>query len=223
MLLQVTDLNKTYQRGHESFYAVQDANLNINAGDFISIIGRSGSGKSTFLNMITGFLTPTTGTVFLDNINLHSLGDEKLSALRNSRFGYIPQGSGLLSNLTVFENVCLPFYLGTQEGHIEDRASFLLDEIELAHLAKMYPANLSGGELRRIMIARALINSPDILIADEPTSDLDPETTKDIMDLFVRINKKGTTMLIVTHELSTLEYGNRVLSMQNGQLSENVN
>ena len=221
MLLQASGLNKIYERNQKDFFAVNDASLTIQSGDFINIIGRSGSGKSTFLNMLTGLLRPTSGTVHFGNIDIYSLDDEKLSTLRNSHFGYIPQGSGLLTNLTVFENLCLPFYIGMNDGAIEDRAAFLLEEIGLNHLAQMYPANLSGGELRRIMIARALINSPDIVIADEPTSDLDAETTKDIMNLFTNINKKGTTLIIITHELGTLSHGNRILTMKDGQLSEN--
>jgi len=223
MLLQVNSLNKIYERGQETFYAVKDVDLAVKKGDFISITGRSGSGKSTFLNMLTGFLLPSSGSIQFDNLDIFSLDDERISTLRNSRFGYIPQGSGLLGNLTVFDNIRLPFYLDSHEGDISDRAAFLLEEIKLAHLANMYPANLSGGELRRIMIARALINSPDILIADEPTSDLDVETTKVIMDLFMRINKKGTTIIIVTHEHSTLVCGNRVLVMKEGRLLENSN
>ena len=222
MLLQANGLSKVYERGQKPFYAVENVHLNVQAGDFVSIVGRSGSGKSTFLNMMTGLLTPSSGTVRLNDVDIYGLDDDKLSTLRNKHFGYIPQGSGLLANLTVFDNLCLPFYLDRYEGTIEDRAAFLLAEIELSHLEKMYPANLSGGELRRIMIARALINSPELIIADEPTSDLDVETTKEIMDLFGRINKQGTTIVIVTHELATVEYGNRVLTMESGQLSEHL-
>ena len=146
--------------------------------------------------------------------------DKDISELRNTRLGYIPQGLGTLSTLTVFDNVRLPYFLSRRQGDASGRASFLLDEVGISALADMLPSQLSGGELRRVLIARALLNEPDILIADEPTSDLDIETTREIMELFARINKNGTTILIVTHELDTLKFGNRVLTMVSGQLTE---
>lgn len=220
MLLEVKGLSREYTRGDKKFRAVDNADLSIGRGDFVSIIGRSGSGKSTLLNMIAGLLTPTSGSIRLEGTELYSLKDKEVSRLRNARLGYIPQGFGALSNLSVFDNVRLPYFLSRRQGDASGRATFLLEEVGISPLADMLPSRLSGGELRRVLIARALMNEPDLLIADEPTSDLDTVTTKEIMELFARVNKNGTTILIVTHELDTLEFGNRVLTMASGRLTE---
>lgn len=220
MLFDMKGLSKQYTRGDKTFLAVDDVDLSIYSGDFVSIAGRSGSGKSTLLNMAAGLLMPTSGSIRLEGTDLYALKDKEISELRNARMGYIPQGSGALSNLTVFDNVRLPYYLSKRQGDASGRASYLLDAVGISALADMLPSRLSGGELRRVLIARALMNEPDVLIADEPTSDLDVETTREIMELFTRINKRGTTILVVTHELDTLDFGNRVLTMTAGRLTE---
>lgn len=220
MFLEIKALCKEYKRGDRLFPAVDSVDLSVCRGDFINIIGRSGSGKSTLLNMLTGLLAPTSGSIELNGSDITALTDKEMCAFRNSRLGYIPQGGGLLSNMTVHDNVRLPFYLSKRQGDASGRASLLLEEVGLASLAGMYPAQLSGGEVRRVLVARSLMNAPDILIADEPTSDLDTGTTQEIMELFSRVNKSGTTLLIVTHELDTLKFGNRVLVMSSGVLTE---
>lgn len=220
MLLEIKGFSKEYQRRGKAFWAVNSVDLSIGQGDFVNIIGCLGSGKSTLLNMAAGLLMPTSGSIRLNGTELYALKDKDISELRNTRLGYIPQGLGTLSTLTVFDNVRLPCFLSRRQGDASGRASFLLDEVGISSLADMLPSQLSGGELRRVLIARALMNEPDILIADEPTSDLDIETTREIMELFARINQNGTTILIVTHELDTLEFGNRVLTMASGQLTE---
>ncbi|MEY8352693.1 ABC transporter ATP-binding protein [Lachnospiraceae bacterium 54-53] len=220
MFLEIKSLTREYERGNEKFFAVKDTDLSVEAGDFISIVGRSGSGKSTFLNMIAGLVKPTSGQIKLEETDIWSLKDREISKLRNTRLGYIPQGYGILADLTVFDNVRLPYFFSKRSGDAAGRAAFLLNEVGISGLSEMMPSRLSGGELRRVLIARALMNEPDILIADEPTSDLDVGTTREIMELFCRINKAGTAILIVTHELDTLGYGNRVLTMKSGQLLE---
>ncbi|MDR0877985.1 MAG: ABC transporter ATP-binding protein [Treponema sp.] len=227
MLLEVKDLTKEYKRNNLFFQAVRHANLNVDAGDFVSIIGRSGSGKSTLLNMITGLLNPSSGNVNIAGKSIQGLSDLDLSHLRNSQIGYVPQGMSLLANLSVLENISLPAFLfknnnnkHTNGDEIAERSLALLDQTGTSHLAASYPKQLSGGELRRVSIARALINKPALLIADEPTGDLDAETTAGIMDLFRGIARKGTAVLIVTHELDTLDYGNRVYRMDAGVLRE---
>lgn len=219
-MLDIQGLSRTYQRGGKTLTAVDHVDLSVSRGDFVSIVGRSGSGKSTLLNMIAGLLTPTSGRIVLEGTDIYALKDKQISELRNTRLGYIPQGAGALSTLTVFDNVRLPFYLSKRQGDASGRASFLLDAVGISALAGLPPSRLSGGELRRVLIARALMNEPDVLIADEPTSDLDIETTKEIMELFARIHKNGTTILMVTHELDTLEYGNRIMTMASGKLTE---
>jgi putative ABC transport system ATP-binding protein len=218
-LLELKEVTKEYKRGGRSFNAVNHASLSVEPGDFISIIGRSGSGKTTLLNMSAGLLYPTTGTVLFEGNDIHCLKDKELSFLRNAKIGYVPQGQSLLSNFTVFDNVCIPWSLFKREGDVEGRAFILLEKVGISHLAASYPRELSGGEMRRVSIARALINEPRLLIADEPTGDLDTQTTAEIMGLFSRIAREGTAVLIVTHELDTLDYGNKTYSMDAGNLS----
>jgi len=218
-LLELRELTKEYRRGNRAFNAVNGVNLSVERGDFISIIGRSGSGKSTLLNMSAGLLKPSTGTVLFEGRDIFSLHDLSISLLRNEKIGFVPQGQSLLSNFTVLENVCIPWFLFKREGNPEERAFSLLEKTGIDHLAASYPKQLSGGEMRRVAIARALVNNPALLIADEPTSDLDAETTADIMRLLSVIAKEGTAVLIVTHELDMLSYGNKTYSMNSGNLS----
>jgi putative ABC transport system ATP-binding protein len=219
-ILELQGLTKEYTRGGRSFNAVDNANLTVMSGDFISIIGRSGSGKSTLLNMTAGLLKPTKGNVYFDGKDISAFNDEETSLFRNEKAGYVPQGQSLLSNFTVLENVCIPWFLFKREGEPEEKALALLEKTGIRHLASSYPKELSGGEMRRVAIARALINNPPLLIADEPTSDLDSETTADIMKLFSSIAREGTAVLIVTHELDTLTYGNKTYTMNAGILGE---
>jgi len=221
-VLELRGLTKEYRRGDRAFNAVNGVNLSVERGDFISIIGRSGSGKSTLLNMSAGLLKPSAGTVLFDGRDVFGLDDKSISLLRNEQIGFVPQGQSLLSNFTVLENVCIPWFLFKREGDPEERAFSLLEKTGIDHLAASYPKQLSGGEMRRVAIARALVNNPGIIIADEPTSDLDAETTAEIMRLLSAIAKEGTAVLIVTHELDTLSYGNKVYSMNAGNLSLNA-
>jgi putative ABC transport system ATP-binding protein len=221
-LFELQGLTKEYHRGGRAFNAVNCASLSVEAGDFISIIGRSGSGKSTLLNMSAGLIKPTSGTVFFDGKDVYRLNDRDISWFRNEKIGYVPQGQSLLSNFTVLENVCIPWFLFKREGDAEGRAFILLEKVGISHLVAAYPKELSGGEMRRVAIARALINNPALLIADEPTSDLDAQTTADIMSLFSAITREGTAVLIVTHELDTLDCGNKTYVMDAGNLAPRI-
>ena len=218
--LILKDLCRTFVRGGVPFFAVDHVSLTVREGDFVTIIGRSGSGKSTLLGMAAGMLSPSSGTVELCGEVLNGKNDAELSRLRGSVVGYIPQDAPALPALTVLENVMLPACLYPRGGDIEGAARLLLDRFGIAHLADSMPAELSGGELRRAMIARSLINRPRLLVADEPTSDLDVETTRSIMDEFSHLNAEGMTVLIVSHDLESLKYGSRVFSMESGKLSE---
>jgi putative ABC transport system ATP-binding protein len=220
MFLEVKGLTKEYKRNDSVFAAVAGVNLSVSPADFISITGRSGSGKSTLLNMIAGLLTPTSGSIEIDGQDISALSDKEASLVRNSKIGYIPQGQSVLANFTVLDNVRLPFYLFKRQGDATEKALSLLAQVGIPHLSLSYPRQLSGGELRRISIARALINSPSLLLADEPTSDLDPETSAEIMALFRRISQNGTAVLLVTHQLETTSYGNSVYTMADGILTK---
>ena len=221
-MLELKQLKRVYDRDDiASFIAVDNVDLNIMRGDFVSIIGKSGSGKSTMLNMIVGLLRPTSGKILINGADLWSMNDKNMAKMRNSKIGYIPQSMSLLSNLTIIDNVRLPFYLAQREGNCIERAMNLLEEMRIQNLAERYPAHLSSGEMRRAAIARALINKPEILIADEPTGDLDEETTEEVMKLFSGVYCKGITILMVTHEYDITIYGNRVCTMSSGKLIEN--
>ena len=216
-ILKIKDLCKKYK--NRNSFAVDNVNLEIHSGDFVNIIGRSGSGKSTLLNMLAGMLTPTSGEINFDGENFLQKNDTELSRIRNEKIGFIPQWSCALGNLTVSENILLPFYLYPHNGDGEGFAYILMERLGIEKLANSYPAELSGGELRRVLIVRALINRPQIIIADEPTSDLDSETSKNIMQEFSDLNSDGTTLLLVSHDLDTLQYGNRVYEMREGRLT----
>lgn len=219
-MLEIKNITKIYKRANIPFKAVNDVSLKIEKGDFIHIIGRSGSGKSTLLNIIATLLNTDEGELFLENKNYKNLNDDEKSKFRNENIGFIPQSPSLLSYLNVLENVMLPYDLYDREGDSENRAMYFLKELAIEHLAKSYPKELSGGELKKVTIARALMNEPKILIADEPTSDLDIENTKEVMELLSKINERGATLLVVTHELDTLKYGKKIFTMSEGILME---
>lgn len=200
MLLEVKSLCRQYLREGKPFMAVDNASFNIDKGQFVSIIGASGSGKSTLLNMIAGIITPTSGDILLEGGSILGLGDREISSVRNGKIGFVPQGQTSLGNLTVLDNVCLPFYFEPRSGDPAARAMELLEKVGIGHLAYAYPRELSGGEQRRVAVARALINGPQLLLLDEPTSDLDPKTTAGILEMTADIARGGTAVLMVTHE-----------------------
>ena len=219
MLLDVKNLRKDYQRGSQHFSAVNNVSFSMAQTDFITIMGKSGSGKTTLLNMIAGLLTPTQGKITINGTNLFELDDKQVSAFRNQNIGYIPQGSSLLPNLTALENIRLPFYLTKREKQSSlNYALELLEKAKIGYLKDTYPANMSGGEMRRIAILRALICRPQLVIADEPTSDLDEESSAQIMALLTEIHQQGTGLLIVTHDNDVANYSQRTLKMSSGRL-----
>ncbi len=220
MILKAEGLIKEYTRGSRKFNAVDNVSIEVEKGDFINIIGKSGSGKSTLINMLSGMITPTSGTIYLNGNNIVDKSDDDVSNIRNEHIGFIPQLSATLPYLTVIENVCLPFFTYKREGDVAGKAMLILEKLGIKDLANAYPRELSGGELRRVLIARAMINNPYIIIADEPTSDLDVESTKEVMEMLKKINEEGTTLLIVSHELDTLHYGKKVYTMESGRLIE---
>ena len=171
------------------------------------------------LNILAGLLTPTSGDVRFEGLEYGKLSDGELSKLRNARMGYIMQGHNVLSNFTVLQNVLLPHGFFKRGDDPTDRAFFLLEQVGLRPLAFQYPSSLSGGELRRVSVARALLMSPKLLIADEPTGDLDEETASEIVKLFSAIVKKGTALLMATHDKEAALYADRLYTMKSGRLS----
>ena len=217
-IIKTENLSKSFKRGSNTLFAVKNVNFTLEEGDFVNIIGRSGSGKSTFLNLLSGLLKPTEGKIFAKGKDMSDFSDREISKYRNEVIGFVPQSLGTLPNLNVLENVSLPYYLFKRDDSAYEKAAMLLDLMGILHLKDDFPKNLSGGELKRVLIARSMINSPELLILDEPTSDLDKNTTMEIMDLLKKINSKGTALIIVTHELDILKYGNTLCQMEDGSL-----
>ncbi|MGP1604160.1 MAG: ABC transporter ATP-binding protein [Treponema sp.] len=219
MLLEALNISKTFKRREEDFYAVKNVDFSLSKGEFVFICGRSGSGKTTLLNLLAGLLNADSGTVLYNDKNIFEFSDNEKSFYRNEYIGFVPQTIGSLPNLSVLDNVRLPHFLFKRDGDGKDRALFLLEMMGIAGLKDELPKNLSGGETKRMLIARALINSPTVLIADEPTSDLDSSTTKDVMSTLKSINAEGTAVIIVTHDNDILSSDIKTYTMSDGCLA----
>lgn len=219
-LINVNNLSKSFKRGERDFFAIDNVSFDVKEKDFINIIGKSGSGKSTLLTLLSAIIGPTSGYILVEGKNLSDMDDEEKSGYRNEFIGYVPQSLGTLPTLNVLDNVRLPYFFKNREGDGVERARMLLDMCGILDLENDFCKNLSGGELKRVLIARALMNEPKILIADEPTSDLDSKITIEIMNMLKEINEKGTTIIIVTHDNDLLKYGSRLLEMTDGKLNE---
>ncbi|MCL2382202.1 MAG: ABC transporter ATP-binding protein [Treponema sp.] len=222
MLLETKGLTKSYERRGEQFAAVNNACLTARPDSFVCITGESGSGKSTLLNMLTGLLKQDSGEIWFDGVNLCALEDSQLTGLRNGKIGYIPQGNSLLYNFSVLENVMLPWYLTHKtdtRDTVRDAARELLARTGIAHLEHENPRNLSGGEARRVAISRSLIMGPRILIADEPTADLDPRNSEEVIRLFAEFHSRGVAVIVATHhERQILSCANQHFVMDSGNL-----
>ncbi|MDR3020708.1 MAG: ABC transporter ATP-binding protein [Treponema sp.] len=220
MNIEVSNLTKEYIQGGEPFNALNNVNLSISSGQFYCITGRSGSGKSTLMNIIAGLTIPTSGSVYLDGQDIFALSDKELSLYRNSKIGFVPQGVSILSSLEVIDNVRLPFYLSKREGDSTKEAYNLLKLVGIEKLAGSMPRQLSGGQLKRVAIARALINKPAFLLADEPTGDLDVQTTSELLKIFRKTADEGTAVLMITHEPDTMQFADKRYDMKSGVLTQ---
>jgi putative ABC transport system ATP-binding protein/lipoprotein-releasing system ATP-binding protein len=222
MLVSLQAVSKTYPiAAGNAVKAVRDVTLNVERGEFVVITGRSGSGKTTLLNLAAGLTKPTAGQVFLDGLNLWKLPDRQQSAVRNQKIGFIFQFPSLLPTLNVLENVTLPtvFNSNHRSPPAVDRATELLHTVGLSDKLTAFPRQLSAGQQQRVVIARSLINQPEILLADEATSDLDEQTEHEIMELLKEIHAETrVTILLVTHTTQLVSYGTRALQMANGTL-----
>jgi len=201
---------------------VRHVSLTVSRGDFIIIVGRSGSGKTTLLNLAAGLVKPTSGEVFIGDANVRNMNDKQLSLLRNRKIGFVFQYPSLLSSLNALENVALPasFGPGQRRRNANARASELLELMGLSERLESYPRQLSAGEQKRVVIARSLMNAPEVVLADEPTSDLDEQTEQEIMTLMRQIHAEGVTIMIVTHSLELMRYATRALRMEDGVLTD---
>lgn len=198
--------------------AVRPLGLELGPGSLTALTGRSGSGKSTLLSMLAGMLAPTSGTVLLDGADLYSLDERSRSRLRNAKIGLVPQGHTALRALSVLDNVLLPSVLYSRRRPPRRRAESLLEAVGIAELARVGPHELSGGELRRMAVARALLMEPGVVLADEPTAGLDEESTAAVLELLRKTAQEGAAVLVVTHEEEAARFADRVLTMNAGEL-----
>lgn len=236
LVVNLKNVTREFKRKNRKFIAVDNVNFSLKAGDFVAIVGKSGNGKSTLLNMIAGLLKPTRGnvTIFGCNISLPSISDEQISAIRAKNIGFVTQSQTLLANLNVINNVILPVKIfdasskrigdSAEKLEPEDCANVtsfamdLLKRLNVDDLAHCYPRELSGGEMRRVMIARALINNPRLLLLDEPTGDLDSQNTQTVVSLLRDCADSGAAVLVVTHDESVAASANSVYTMDSGML-----
>ena len=219
-MIEARDLVKSYSDGGREVRPLDGVDFSCDKGEFILIVGRSGSGKTTFLNVLGGLTRPTSGRVTVDGNDILALSDAACAALRSRTIGFVFQFPGLLSTLSARGNVALSAEIAgsADKSASAKRAQNLLERVGLGEKAGSHPSHLSGGELKRTAIARALMNSPSLILADEPTADLDVETEREVMELFRELNREGTTIVMVTHSLDLAPYATRVLRMEKGKL-----
>ncbi|MCB1105705.1 MAG: ABC transporter ATP-binding protein [Cephaloticoccus sp.] len=219
------DIHKTYDSGEVKVHAVRGVSLEIHRGEFIAVMGASGSGKSTMMNLIGCLDRPTAGTYLLDGVDVSGLDRDELADIRNQKLGFVFQGFNLLSRTTALENVELPMLYGRKRvssRELRARAEHCLNIVGLSQRADHFPSQLSGGQQQRVAIARALVNEPQVLVADEPTGNLDSKTSVEILDVFQKLNEQGITILMVTHELDIAQYAKRNLIMRDGRIVSDV-
>ena len=219
-MIEAIKLNKSFITPRGRIDVLKNLSFSINERSFVGITGKSGAGKSTLLSIISGLQKPDSGQLTINDTNLLSLNDKELSGFRNQNIGFISQEQSFLENFTVLDNVRLPAFLGkkkiddTSAKEISARAEQLLDSLGIAHLAQNYPSTLSGGENHRVLIARALINNPQILLADEPTDSVDSERTDEIIKIFRRLADEGKTILIASHDKAALKLCDREIEIK---------
>lgn len=219
--IQVQQLRKTYNTGREQVHAMNDVSLEINQGEFVAVMGPSGSGKSTLLSVLGGLNHPTTGSVVVDGIEVYALSVEQCADFRREYLGFVFQSFQLLPYLTILENVMLPLTItGRSNKEQAAMATTILEKVGLHSKASRLPDELSGGEQQRVAIARALVNQPPIILADEPTGNLDTATSKEIMGLLQDLNGEDHTVIIVTHNLENLRYADRCIHLRDGKLNK---
>lgn len=222
-IISVQDLRKTYIMGAEKVHALQSISLGINKNEYVALMGPSGSGKSTLMNLIGCLDTPTSGDYILNNTNVSTMTDSELAEVRNIEIGFVFQTFNLLPRLTALDNVALPLvYAGLSKSKRIEKAMNALNAVGLGDRVTHKPNELSGGQRQRVAIARALVNDPSIILADEPTGNLDTKTSIEIMGIFEEIHNKGNTVIIVTHEPDIAEHAHRIIRLRDGYVESDV-
>jgi len=219
-MIEVENLIKVYRRGEIEVIAIRDVTLKINKGEFALLIGPSGSGKTTFLHLLGGIDRPTAGKIMVNGKNIAFFNDKQLTEYRRKEVGMVFQFFNLIPTLTALENVMLPMeFVGVPRGERKKRAEKLLEMVNLLDRKDHYPDELSGGEQQRVAIAVAMANDPPIILADEPTGELDTETGLEIIKLFKKLNDEGKTVIIATHDMRLKQYATRILEIQDGKIT----
>jgi putative ABC transport system ATP-binding protein len=222
-LIETRDLWKTYTMGSEEIHALRGISIDIDRGEYVAIMGPSGSGKSTLMNLIGCLDTPSKGTYLLNGKHVGDMNDNELARIRNEEIGFVFQTFNLLPRATALHNVELPLvYAGVSATDREARARGALERVELGDRMTHRPNELSGGQRQRVAIARALVNNPSILLADEPTGNLDSKTGAEIMSLFAKLHKAGNTIVLVTHEADVAAFAHRTIHIRDGQVEKDV-
>lgn len=222
-MIEMEQVRKEYQSGEQAVKALDGISLSIAENDYVAIMGPSGSGKSTLMNIIGCLDTPTGGTYSLDGERVDSLSDESLSRIRGRKIGFVFQSFHLLPRLTALENVALPLvYAGVPRARREERAREALARVGLSHRMTHLPGSMSGGQRQRVAVARALIAHPSIILADEPTGNLDTATSEEIMQLFGEIHRSGNTVILVTHEEDIARYAHRIVRLRDGRIESDT-
>lgn len=219
-IIEIRDLTKIYKMGSEKLYALNNISLKIKDGEFVAIVGPSGSGKSTLMNILGCLDTPTSGSYILDGNEVESLNDNELAEIRNKKIGFIFQRYNLLTKLNIYENVEVPLlYMGLDNKEREKRIKEALNQVGLSNRMHHKPSELSGGQQQRVAIARALATNPSVIMADEPTGALDSKTGKEILALLKTLNKNGSTIILITHDLSIAKEAQRRIQIKDGEMT----
>lgn len=223
-MIQLSDITRTYHLGKQTVEALKGVSFSIEEGEYVAIMGPSGSGKSTMMNIIGCLDSPTSGTYMLNGSDVSSLGDAQLAAVRNKEIGFVFQSFNLLPRTDCLNNVALPLvYAGYSRRERNKKAMEALEKVGLADRSNHKPSELSGGQMQRVAIARALINAPSIVLADEPTGNLDTKTGEEIMSLFEELQSTGHTIILVTHEEDIAEMSHRIIRLRDGELESDEN
>lgn len=224
-LISISDITKIYQVGDQEVHALAGVSLNIDKNEYVAIMGPSGSGKSTLMNILGCLDTPTGGSYVLNGTDVSKMGDDQLAIVRNKEIGFVFQTFNLLPRYSALDNVCLPLiYAGIHKKDRIEKATAALTSVDLANRMMHKPNELSGGQRQRVAVARALVNDPSLILADEPTGNLDSKTSIDIMNLFEEIYSKGNTIIVVTHEEDIAQHARRIVRLRDGLIeSDTIN